>query len=135
MTDRQLIDIAAKTMNNSYSPYSGFKVGAALECSDGTVFTGCNIENAAFGATICAEAAAVASAVSAGKRAFKRIAIVSEGGTYCFPCGTCRQLLNEFSPDMEVLCVRADNRYVSYPLATLFPMAFGKDQIDNSQIN
>ena len=131
MTDRKLIDMAANVMENSYSPYSRFKVGAAVECGDGSVFTGCNIENAAFGATMCAEAAAIASAVSAGKQKFKRIAIISEGGTYCFPCGACRQLLSEFSPDMELLCARADGRYVSYPLATLLPMAFGKEQMGN----
>ena len=129
MTDRKLIDMATNAMENSYSPYSRFKVGAAVECADGAVFTGCNIENAAFGATMCAEAAAIASAVSAGNRTFKRIAITSEGGAYCFPCGACRQLLSEFSPDMEVLCARADGRYVSYPLATLLPMLFGKEQI------
>ena len=131
MTDRKLIDMATAVMENSYSPYSGFKVGAALECGDGHVFTGCNIENAAFGATMCAEAAAVASAVSAGKSKFKRIAIISEGGTYCFPCGSCRQLLSEFSPDMEILSARADGRYVSYPLTTLLPMMFSKDHIGN----
>ena len=129
MTDRKLIDMAVEVMANSYSPYSGFKVGAAVECADGTVFTGCNIENVSFGGTMCAEAAAVASAVSAGKRTFKRIAISSEGGTYCFPCGACRQLLSEFSPDMEVLCSRADGRYVSYSLSALLPMVFGKDQL------
>ena len=131
MTDRGLIGIATDVMENSYSPYSKFKVGAAIECADGTVFTGCNIENAAFGTTMCAEAVAVASAVSAGKREFKRIAITSEGGAYCFPCGACRQILNEFSPDMEVLSVRADGRYVSYPLTTLLPMAFSKEQMGN----
>ena len=131
MTDRKLIEMAAEVMANSYSPYSRFKVGAALECSDGSVFTGCNIENAAFGATMCAEAVAVASAVSAGKRAFKRIAIISEGSAYCVPCGTCRQLLCEFSPELEVLCARADGRYVSYPLSTLMPMVFGKSQLGN----
>ena len=129
MTDRKLIDMAANVMENSYSPYSRFKVGAAVECGDGSVFTGCNIENAAFGATMCAEAAAMASAVSAGKQSFKRVAIISEGGAYCYPCGACRQLLSEFSPDMEVLCARADGRYVSYSLATLLPMAFGKEQM------
>ena len=131
MTDRKLIDIATDVMVNSYSPYSRFKVGAAIECADGTIFTGCNIENAAFGATMCAEAAAVASAVSAGKRKFRRIAITSDGSAYCFPCGTCRQLLSEFSPDMEVLSARADGRYVSYPLSTLLPMIFGKEQLGN----
>ena len=129
MTDRKLISFATDVMANSYSPYSRFKVGAAVECIDGTVFTGCNIENAALGATMCAEAAAIATAVSAGKRDFKRIAIISEGSAYCFPCGSCRQLLNEFSPDIEVLCARSDGRYVSYSLTSLLPMAFGKDQM------
>ena len=127
MTDRKLIDLAAEVMANSYSPYSRKKTGAALECSDGTVYTGCSIENAALGSTICAEAAAVASAISAGKRVFKRLAIASESSSYCFPCGSCRQLLSEFSADMEILCARADGRYVSYSLATLLPMVFGKD--------
>ena len=128
MTDRKLLEMAADVMANSYSPYSRMKAGAAVECSDGAVFTGCNIENAAFGATMCAEAAAIASAVSAGKRSFRRIAIISEGSAYSFPCGTCRQLLNEFSPDVEVLCARSDGRYVSYALPALLPMAFGKEQ-------
>jgi len=131
MTDRNLIEKAASAMANSYSPYSRFKSGAAIESSDGAVFTGCNIENAAFGVTLCAETAAVASAVSAGKRSFRRIAIISEESAYCFPCGTCRQLLNEFSPEMEVLCSRSDGRYVSYPLTSLLPMPFGKEQIGN----
>ena len=132
MTDRKLIGIAAEAMGNAYSPYSRFKVGAAVECVDGSVFKGCNIENSAFGATMCAEASAVASAVTAGKRSFKRIAIISEGSAYCFPCGTCRQLLNEFSSDLEVLIARADGRYVSYTLASLLPMPFGKEQVSNT---
>ncbi|MCL2126263.1 MAG: cytidine deaminase [Oscillospiraceae bacterium] len=132
MTDRKLIDLATEVMENSYSPYSRFKVGAVVECSDGSIFMGCNIENAAFGATMCAEAAAIASAVSAGKRSFKRMAITSEGSVYCFPCGSCRQLLSEFSPDIEVLCARADGRYVSYSLSALLPMAFNKEQMGNT---
>ncbi|MCL2227548.1 MAG: cytidine deaminase [Oscillospiraceae bacterium] len=131
MTDRKLISMATEVMANSYSPYSRFKVGAAIECTDGTVFTGCNIENSAFGATMCAEAAAVAAAVSAGQRSFKRIAIISEGNSYCFPCGSCRQLLYEFAQELEVLSARADGRYVSYSLASLLPMAFGKEHMDN----
>ena len=131
MTDRKLISMAAEVMENSYSPYSRFKVGAAVECMDGTVFSGCNIENAAFGATLCAEASAIASAVSSGQRSFKRIAIISEGNAYCFPCGSCRQLLNEFAPEIEVLSARSDGRYVSYSLTALLPMAFGKDHVGN----
>ena len=129
MTDRKLIETAADVMENSYSPYSRFKVGAAIECSDGTVYTGCNIENVAFGATLCAEAVAISAAVSAGKRQFRRIAIISDGTSYCVPCGTCRQMLNEFSPDIEVLCARADGRYVSYPLTAFLPLPFTKEQI------
>ena len=129
MTDRNLIDMAMDAMDNSYSPYSRFKVGAVIECDDGSVFSGCNIENAAFGITLCAETAAVASAVSAGRRQFKRIAIASSGDAYCVPCGLCRQLLKEFSSDMEVLCSRSDGRYVSYSLSSLLPMAFGKEKM------
>ena len=123
MTDRRLLETAADAMENSYTPYSRDKKGAAIECADGSVFTGCLIENIALGSTICAEAAALAAAVSAGHRSFKRLAVISAGSVYCYPCGNCRQLLSEFSPDVEVLCARAsDGRYVSYPLTTLFPM-------------
>lgn len=132
MNDRKLISLASEAMANSYSPYSRFKVGAALECQDGTVFTGCNIENAAFAAAMCAETSALSAAVSAGKRSFKRIAIVSEGNSYCFPCGTCRQALAEFAPDLEVLSVRSDGRYVSYSLSALLPMSFGKEHLGNT---
>jgi len=130
MTDRKLIEMAAEAMKNSYSPYSRFKVGAAIECSDGSVYTGCNIENSAFGVTICAEKSAVSAAVTAGKRNFRRIAIISDGNNYCFPCGSCRQVLSEFSEDLELLCSRSDERYVSYPLTALLPMSFGKKDIE-----
>ena len=130
MTDRQLIEIARDAMENSYSPYSGFSVGAAIESEDGAVFTGCNVENASFGATICAESAALAAAVSAGHRRFKRAAVYSKGANYCMPCGVCRQRLLEFSPRMEVLCAREDGRYVSYPLTTLMPYPFGAGQME-----
>ncbi|NLT15368.1 MAG: cytidine deaminase [Clostridiales bacterium] len=130
MTDRKLIENATDAMKKSYAPYSRFPVGAALECEDGSVFTGCKIENAALECTLCAERSAIAAAVSGGHRSFKRIAIYAETGSYCFPCGTCRQVLWEFSPDIEVLCVRADGRYVSYPLRVLLPEAFGKELMD-----
>jgi len=130
MTDRNLIEKAAGAMKNSYAPYSRFPVGAALECEDGSVFTGSKIENAALGNTLCAERSAVASAVSAGHRRFKRIAIYAESNSYCFPCGTCRQVLWEFSQGVEVLCARSDGRYVSYPLSALLPEAFGKEQME-----
>ena len=124
MTDRELMDIAEKAAKNSYSPYSRFPVGAALECRDGTVYTGCNVENAALGSTICAERTAAVKAVSEGHTDFSRIAIWGEGRDYCMPCGACRQFLAEFSIDMEVLCAKAGGRYVSYKLSELLPHTF-----------
>ena len=124
MTDRDLINLARAAAQKAYAPYSRFCVGAALECSDGTVYCGCNIENVSFGCTICAERAAVCNAVINGHRRFVRIAIFADSADYCVPCGTCRQVLAEFSPDLEVLCVRSDGRYVSYSLKDLLPAAF-----------
>ena len=124
MNDRELLRIAKEASLNAYVPYSGFPVGAALECEDGTVYTGCNVENAAYGDTICAERTAVVKAVSEGQRAFTRIAIYGEGKGYCMPCGSCRQVLAEFSSDMEVLCAKAGGSYVSYPLTRLMPYTF-----------
>ena len=112
MKDRELLDIAREAAKNAYVPYSHFPVGAALECMDGTVFTGCNVENAALGSTICAERTAFV------------IAISGEGANYCLPCGACRQFMHEFAPSMEVLCTRGDGRYVSYRLDQLMPYPF-----------
>lgn len=130
MTDRELITKARAAMKNSYSPYSHFPVGAALECENGDVFTGTNVENCAIGCTICAERSAVVAAVSAGHRKFTRIAICSNGPNYCFPCGSCRQVLSEFAPSLEVLCVKNDGHYVSYRLSALLPETFGPDQLN-----
>ena len=124
MNDRELLNLAKEASANAYVPYSKFPVGAAIECEDGTVFTGCNVENAALGSTICAERTAACKAVSEGHRRFKRIAVYGEGENYCMPCGACRQFLVEFSPDMEVLCSKAGGRYVSYKLKDLLPYAF-----------
>lgn len=124
MNDRELLRIAKEASLNAYVPYSGFPVGAALECEDGTVYTGCNVENAAYGDTICAERTAVVKAVSEGHRDFVRIAVYGEGKGYCMPCGSCRQVLSEFSPEIEVLCAKAGGSYVSYPLKRLMPYTF-----------
>ena len=124
MTDRELINMAFTAMKQAYSPYSGFTVGAALECEDGSVFLGCNIENAAYGETVCAERVAVFKAISEGRRKFRQIAVAANGSTYCMPCGSCRQVLSEFSPEMEILSARDDGRYVSYRLSELLPKRF-----------
>lgn len=126
MTNKDLLSIAKEASKMAYVPYSRFAVGAALECRDGTVYTGCNIENAALGDTICAERTACVKAISEGQREFTRIAVFAESEGFCMPCGSCRQFLSEFdrSGDMEVLAARADGRYVSYRLRELLPHTF-----------
>ncbi len=125
-TDKQLVDLAFAMLDRSYIPYSKFPVGAAICCADGTVFTGCNVENAAYGSTICAERTALVKAVSEGHRDdLERIAIAGNSADYCWPCGACRQMLYEFNPDMTVLIARADRQFVSLPLRELMPYGFG----------
>ena len=97
MNDKDLLALAKRAREFAYAPYSGFLVGAALLCKDGTVFTGCNVENASYGAAICAERNAVSTAVAAGYREFESIAIAAEGDGCVYPCGICLQVLNEFS--------------------------------------
>ena len=124
MNDRELIRMAQDASLRAYAPYSGFTVGAALECGDGTVITAGNVENAAYGECICAERAAVVKAVSEGKTDFRRIAVYGPSRTCCMPCGACRQVLSEFAPDIEVLSAKVGGNYVSYPLSRLLPNQF-----------
>ena len=126
MTDRELMSMAKEASLNAYVPYSRFAVGAALECRDGKVFTGCNVENAALGDTICAERTACVKAISEGYREFRRIAIYADSENWCTLCGSCRQFLAEFAKDgdIEVLCAMAGGRYVSYKLSELMPHTF-----------
>ncbi len=127
MTNKELLSIADKAMENAYAPYSKFHVGAALLCKNGTVFTGCNIENATYGATNCAERTAIFKAVSEGQRDFEAIAIVSSGGGETFPCGICRQVMAEFAPEIKVvLRDEAGNEHI-YPLVELLPKSFSLD--------
>jgi cytidine deaminase len=111
-------------LDMSYSPYSHFPVGAALECGDGTVYTGCNIENAAYGATMCAERTAIFKAVSEGHRDFVRIAIAGRSEDYCVPCGTCRQVMMEFAPEIEVICLNGAGDAKKFALRELLPYGF-----------
>ena len=123
-TDAELIRAAFKARSFAYTPYSHFKVGAALLAKNGMVYTGCNIENASFGLTNCAERTAAFKAVSEGHRRFKRIVIAGRSDDYCYPCGACRQFLAEFAPDMEVLSAMGGGRYVSNRLSELMPYTF-----------
>ena len=126
MTDLELVDIAFQMLERAYVPYSGFPVGAAILCEDGTVFTGCNIENAAYGSTICAERTALVKAVSEGHLDdIVKIAVVGNSSDYCWPCGACRQMLYEFNPNMTVLVASGNHEVVSLKLHELLPCGFG----------
>lgn len=130
MTDRELVDLAFTMLERSYVPYSHFPVGAALLCADSTVFTGCNIENAAYGPTICAERTALVKAVSEGHRDdLVKLAVVGRSKDYCWPCGVCRQMLYEFAPDLTVLVARGDGDFVTLPLRELLPHGFGPESL------
>ena len=124
MTHEQLITAAKAALTNAYAPYSHFTVGAALLCADGTVYTGCNVENAAFSPTVCAERVAFFKAISDGKRAFTAIAVVNGKDTPCTPCGVCRQVMAEFcQPDFSVI-LEKDGAPTAYRLADLLPHSF-----------
>lgn len=129
MTDKELVLKAIDTMKNSYSPYSNFKVGAALLSESGKVYTGCNIENVAFGPSICAERVAFFKAISEGEKNFSKIAVV--GGkdgiisSSTPPCGVCRQVMREFcNDDFEILIVRENENYDKVLLKDLLPNSF-----------
>jgi cytidine deaminase len=120
----ELVARALALRQNAYAPYSRFRVGAALLAADGRVFDGCNVENAAYGVSLCAERGALASAVAAGCRDFTALAVASTGPEPCVPCGVCRQALCEFAPNLTVHCVAPDGEFKTFPLHTLLPEAF-----------
>ena len=122
--------LAVDMCQRAYAPYSHFSVGAALLCDDGTVFTGCNVENAAYGSTICAERTALVKAVSEGYTEFTAIAIAGQGEDYCWPCGACRQMLYEFAPGLKILVSRRDGEIISTTLTQLFPYGFGPKSLE-----
>ena len=126
---QELIRMALAAREKAYAPYSNFHVGAALYCKDGSIYTGCNIENAAFTPTNCAERTAFFKAVSEGRRDFTAIAIVGnkrgEAGDYCPPCGVCRQVMAEFcKADFEILLAKDTENWKSYTLEQLLPERF-----------
>jgi len=124
MTNQDLIKRAEEMRPMAYAPYSNFSVGAALLCEDGTVFTGCNVENGAYSMCICAERTALVKAVSEGYQKFKAIAVTAGTDEPCLPCGACRQMLVEFSPDMEVLCATKTGTYEPYRLRDMLNPPF-----------
>lgn len=119
-----LIRAAFAASEAAKAPYSGFRVGAALQCADGTLFTGFNIESSSYGLTICAERVAMFRALSEGKSAFTAIAIVAGSRSWCPPCGACRQVLWEWGKEMRVILAQSEAEYRILPLGELLPYAF-----------
>jgi cytidine deaminase len=127
LTD-SLVAAAQAAQKRAYAPYSNFHVGAALESHDGAVFVGCNVENASYGLTICAERAAICAAVSAGVRRFRRAVVVSDSDPPAAPCGACRQVLAEFGRDLRIDIVGPSGS-ATWSLSDLLPAAFSKEQL------
>lgn len=134
MTDFELMKAAVKARENSYAPYSGFRVGAALLAKSGKAYTGCNVENAAFAPTNCAERTAVFKAVSEGEREFSAIAIVGGRGqelsSLCAPCGVCRQVLAEFCDGNFRILLGTPEKFSAFSMNDLLPYSFGKMNLE-----
>jgi cytidine deaminase len=131
LSDKDLVDLAQEVREKAYAPYSGFSVGAALLTRSGRVFTGCNVENASYPLTICAERTAVTKAVSEGERDFEAIAVVTATGAT--PCGACRQVLHEFGgadADLRVIVADLEGNLSTYTIAELLPAGFTPDQLE-----
>ncbi len=123
MTDEELLQLANDVRERAYAPYSNFKVGAALLCADGTVFTGVNIENSTFGPTVCAERTAFFKAISEGYHDFVKIAVTCDK-QYCSPCGVCRQVMAEHAPDLVILMGNPQGTFKRMTIRELLPESF-----------
>jgi len=119
-----LAEAALKVRENAFAPYSKFKVGAAVEDTDGRIHTGCNVENATYGLTCCAERVAIFKAISEGVRKFRRVAVAADTDKLTPPCGPCRQILWEFCGDIEIVLVNLHGKSETYSLKELFPKPF-----------
>lgn len=127
--DMALLAFAREAQEKAYAPYSGFRVGAAVY-ADGEIYQGVNIENAAFGACMCAERAALAAAVTAGARTIDAVAIVGDSESPCVPCGECRQAFAEFNPEMRVICGGRDDEVAVWALSEIFSHPFVRGYLD-----
>lgn len=129
---KRLVEEAKKAKRYSYSPYSRFRVGAALLASNGKIFTGCNIENSSYGLTICAERTAIFKAISEGVSSFRALAVVSDGEDFTPPCGACRQVLMDLAANIDFLMTDKKGNYKSLKLNVLLPYPFVKKNLQRS---
>lgn len=129
---KELIKKALEARNLAYCPYSNFKVGAAVLFEDGNIYTGCNIENASFGATNCAERTAIFKGVSEGAKVIKALAVVGDLNSYTYPCGICRQVMVEFAEDenIKVFIVKNEDDYIETTLGEILPGSFTKNDLE-----
>lgn len=131
----ELIEAARAARERAVATFSGFAVGAALEAADGTIVTGCNIENATYGLTVCAERVAMFKALSEGHREFRRIAVVGATASPTPPCGACRQILWEFGGDLEIVLANLERETGRYRLSDLLPLPFDRRLLDEGPAN
>ena len=132
--DEELIKRARHAQKNAYAPFSQYKVGAALLTDNGQIYSGCNVENSTYGATNCAERTAVFTAVCDGARSFQKIVVVTDSEEPVMPCGICRNVLYEFSPNMEIIAVGASGKTERIQLSALFPRGFRLEKKQKKEV-
>jgi len=130
MEYKKLIELADDVRKNSYSPYSGYSVGAALLTKRGNVYTGTNVESASYTPTICAESSAIVKAVSEGEQEFEAIAVISGADDFVTPCGVCRQRIFEFGSGITVICAKNSEEYLEYSIDELLPRGFNRESLE-----
>ncbi|MDY6012261.1 cytidine deaminase [Clostridium sp.] len=130
--NKEIIKKAISAREEAYCPYSNFKVGAAALFEDGEIYTGCNIENASFGATNCAERTAIFNGVSKGNRVLKELALIGDTNNYTYPCGICRQVITEFAEnkDIKIYIIKNENDYIEKTLEEIMPGSFTKKDLE-----
>lgn len=126
----ELVSKALEAQQKSFSPYSKFRVGAALQTNDDLIYTGCNIESSSYGLTICAERVALFKAISEGIHSFKRMVVVTDANDFCPPCGACRQILWDFASTIEIILVNNNREQKVHKMSDLYPEAFDSDFLD-----
>jgi cytidine deaminase len=130
--EKELVEAAIEASKRAYAPYSHFHVGAALLLSDGTIIPGCNVENASYGLTNCAERTAIFSAIAQGRKDFTKIAIFVGIDDFVSPCGACRQVIHEFGPHLEVLLINKHRKIKRTTAKKLLPLAFGEEELKHN---